>query len=122
MLDGTTIYPPAGQDVDLKDRTYLGVHEFDTNIAWSPDSKRIALVDCVYDWALKGNSTDPNNGEAINRRCALIAVTPSGDYQSFPLHAEALRNRVHISWPDNQHIGLEYEDQTPTRTFALRGR
>ncbi len=70
QIDHTTVYPlPKGMSpieqkglsewakvVHQKGLTYQGIHEFMPWMYWSPDSQRIALVDCRYDW--KANSAN----------------------------------------------------------------
>ena len=70
QIDYTTIYPlPKGMSpleqkglpeppkvVQQKGLLYQGIHAFMPEIHWSPDSQRVALVDCVYDW----KATAPN--------------------------------------------------------------
>ncbi|HEV2990270.1 MAG TPA: hypothetical protein VG759_17630 [Candidatus Angelobacter sp.] len=97
QLDNTTIYPlPAGarpveknglegsRDVVLhRGLTFYGIYEITSAISWSPDSQRVAFVDCTYDWTAK--NADLRDGTALNRRCSVVAISVSGRFKRFPL-------------------------------------
>jgi len=54
---------------------------------WSPDSQRIALVDCVYDWkANSAESQSEGDGEQSNRRCSLVVVSKNSEAVLFVLN------------------------------------
>jgi len=61
QIENTTIYPlsrgkhPVARAdppdvVRNEGLTYSGIHDFRSGLTWSPDSRRIALIDCTYDW------------------------------------------------------------------------
>ncbi len=124
QIDHTTIYPlPKGMSpveqkglpeppkvVHEKGLLYQGIREFMPEMYWSPDSQRIALVDCVYDW--KANSTESQsegNGEESNRRCSLVVVSRNGEAVLFDLNGlseEALR-KSSVSWVNPHQLSLE---------------
>lgn len=100
QLDHLTIYPlpkgaaPVEQKgldeppavVIVRNLTYSGIHEFMPGIAWSPDSQRIALVDCTYDWtANHAGALSAADGKESNRRCSLAVVTTKGAVNLFSL-------------------------------------
>jgi hypothetical protein len=99
---------------------YHGIHEFMPEMYWSPDSQRIALVDCVYDW--KANSTESQsegNGEESSRRCSLVVASRSGDAVLFDLKglsAEGLRG-FSVAWV-NPHE-LSFESASLTKNFTV---
>ncbi len=97
QIDDTLIYPlRAGNNqvvikpleeppkvVRNEGPNYFGIHEFTSGFYWSPDSQRIAFVDCVFDW--KATSSDGESGDESNRVCSLIAVSRDGKFRRFPL-------------------------------------
>lgn len=124
QIDHTTVYPlPQGmspiEDKGLPEPPkvvhqtgllYQGIHEFMSEMFWSPDSQRIALVDCVYDW--KANSTESQtegDGEESGRRCSLVVVSRSGKAALFDLNGlseEDFRN-FSLSWVNPHELSLE---------------
>ncbi len=70
--------PPAAQG-----RTWSGIHEFASDFHWSPDSRRIAFIDCVFDWT--GDPSDDSQGEEHGRRCSVAAVDLKGEATRSPL-------------------------------------
>ena len=124
QIDHTTIYPlPKGispveekglpeppKVVHQEDLLYQGIHEFMPEMYWSPDSQRIALVDCVYDWKAKSaESLSQADGEESNRRCSLVVVSRSGKAMLFALDGiseEELR-KFSASWVNPHQLSLE---------------
>jgi hypothetical protein len=123
QIDSTTIYPlPKGMkpieqksvqeppEVVLQEGPkYTGIHDFMPGIFWAPDSDRIALIDCTYDW--KPNhpeSLSGGDGEYSNRQCSLAVVSKNGEASLFPLaylSADDLR-KVSISWTNARQLVL----------------
>lgn len=78
FLDNTVLYPlPKGTkpaEVKPLDQLFLqspgGVHSFGSGFAWSPNSRRIAFVDCVFEWVETGeiNGSAERVGHERNRR------------------------------------------------------
>jgi hypothetical protein len=100
QIDHTTVYPlpkgsvPAEQKglpeppkvVHRRGRLYQGIHEFMPGMYWSPDSQRIALVDCSYDWkANHPESQSTVSGKKSNRPCSLAVVSKNGETALFAL-------------------------------------
>lgn len=124
QIDHTTIYPlPKGtrpveekglpeppKVVHQKGLLYQGIHEFMPEMFWSPDSERIALVDCVYDWKAKSaESQSERDGEESGRRCSLVVVSRSGEVALFDLNGlseEDLR-KFSLSWVNPHELSLE---------------
>jgi hypothetical protein len=115
QIDKTTIYPlpngtrPTEEEVDVVRRngsTWLGVHEFAPKFFWSPDSERLAFVDCVSDWvgAIVDGAT--LTGHPKNRRCFAAVVTRSGRSVLLPLRFPPNGNAASItfSWDGPHHV------------------
>jgi hypothetical protein len=133
QIDHRTIYPlPKGMSpveqkglpeppkvVRQKGLLYQGIHEFMPEMYWSPDSLRIAVVDCVYDW--KANSTESQSegdGEESNRLCSLVVVSRNGEAVFFGLNGlseEDLR-KFSVSWVNAHQLSLEKGSLTKTFT------
>jgi hypothetical protein len=124
QIDHTTIYPlPQGmspveqkglseppQVVHQNGLLFQGIHEFMPEMFWSPDSQRIALVDCVYDW--KANSAESQaegDGEEFGRRCLLVVVSKSGEAALFDLNGLSERDlrKFSVSWVNPHELSLE---------------
>jgi hypothetical protein len=57
---------------------YVGIHDFQEGLHWSPDSRRIALIDCTYDWTPNHPATlVASDGRESGRRCSLAVVDRS---------------------------------------------
>jgi hypothetical protein len=134
QVDHTTIYPlPKGmgpiEQKDLQEPprvvqqhglTYTGIHEFMPGMSWSPDSQRIALVDCTYDWSPNHpESLSGGDGEYSNRQCSLAVVSKNGEAALFTLTdliADDFR-KTSISWT-NPHQ-LAFDTGKLKKTFAV---
>ena len=133
QIDHTTIYPlPKGTSpveekglpeppkvVRQEGLLYQGIHEFMPEMYWSPDSQRIALVDCVYDWKAKSaESQSEADGEESNRRCSLVVVSRSGKAVLFALEgiSEKELRKFSVSWVNPHQLSLETSSVTKTLT------
>jgi len=133
QIDHTTIYPlPKGMSpveqkglpeppkvVHQKGLLYQGIHEFMPEMYWSPDSQRIALVDCVYDWkANRAESRSEGDGEQSNRRCSLVVVSKNSEAVLFVLNdfSEEDLRKLSMSWIDPHQLSLETGGLTKTFT------
>jgi hypothetical protein len=126
QLDDVTIYPlpesgtPKKQEgldeqpyvVLNKGLHYYGIHEFVPGLAWSPDSRRVALVDCIYNWT--ANSANSTSGEESNRQCSVAVVSPDGSFQLFPLPDPSLHDlyESHLEWSQPAELLLHIGDTT----------
>jgi hypothetical protein len=133
QIDHMTIYPlPKGispveqmelpewaKVVHQKGLIYQGIHEFMPWMYWSPDSQRIALVDCVYDWQANSiESQSERDGEESNRRCSLVVVSRNGEAVVFALNdlsGEDLR-KFSMYWTKPHQLSLETGSLTKTFT------
>jgi hypothetical protein len=133
QIDHTTIYPlPRGtgpveqkgltkppQVVHEHGLTYSGIHELMPGFLWSPDSQRIALIDCTYDWTANTLGTlSAADGRKSNRRCSLTVVSPSGTFALFPLTNVSLDDlrRLRLSWISPRQLSLDAPNVTRTVT------
>jgi hypothetical protein len=133
QIDNTTIYPlPPGsgtveqKGLDLPPKVFRtiglttkGIHEFISEISWSPDSRRIALVDCTYDWtASSPEATSEGEGIDSGRTCSLVMVDRSGKDIALPLAegpADGFRDS-RISWNGARQVTLRVGGTTKTLT------
>jgi hypothetical protein len=123
QLDETTVYPlpqgtrPVAQKgmglapdvVKVRGRTYSGIHEFVHRPVWSPDSKRVALVDCTYDWtAATASAQSAAEGSESNRKCSLAVVARDGKFQVFPIAGggRSALPKSAISWRGSNRVVL----------------
>lgn len=125
QFDDTTVYPlPKGvapkKQVGLDEppyvvpnngRRYFDIHEFVPGLAWSPDSQRVALVDCIYDWT--ENDADSRPGAESNRRCSVIVVSPDGSFQLYltNISPDGLY-KSHLEWNQPAELILHVGDAT----------
>lgn len=101
---------------------YAGIHDFVTGFAWSPDSTRVAFVDCVFDWIATGGPNPGGNpiGEERNRRCSIAVLSVTGRHTSVklpPISMDAIYDSQ-LSWTDDHRLrmkalGREYLLQIP---------
>jgi hypothetical protein len=69
--------------VTVEGLVYRDVHSFRSPIVWSPDSRRLGLIDCLSDYRLRDDSQEAFNegGTAENHRCFAVAVELDGTYR-----------------------------------------
>lgn len=82
----------------LQGRTWVGIHDFASEFCWSPDSRRIAFIDCTYSWTQAG--ADDAAGKEHGRRCSVAAVDLEGRVLLSPLPdlaPEAIR-QIRLEW------------------------
>jgi hypothetical protein len=133
QIDNKTIYPlPKGMKpvehkgltaapdvIRTQGPTYSGIHEFMAGLAWSPDSKRIALIDCTYDWTVTKADSANTIGEESNRRCAVAVVDMRGAVVLVPLSdiAPADLWQAHPSWTGPRQLSISIKGVT--RNIAI---
>ena len=90
--------------------TYSGIHEFQSGLSWSPDSRHIALIDCTYNWTPNSpESLSGGDGKESGRHCSLAVVSTSGKQTVFPLtaiSAEDLRE-ARLQWENSHQLSLK---------------
>lgn len=133
QIDHTTIYPlPKGMSpveqkglleppkvVHQEGLIYQGIHEFMPDMYWSPDSQRIALIDCIYNW--KANSVESQSegdGEEFNRRCSLLVVSRNGEAVPFGLNGVSEKDlrKFSVSWVNPHQLSLQAGSLTKSFT------
>ncbi|HKV25542.1 MAG TPA: hypothetical protein VJN93_13190 [Candidatus Acidoferrum sp.] len=136
QINRTTIYPlpkgmgPVEQEglsdppevVRQEGLNYRGIHEFLPGMAWSPDSQRIALVECVYDWtANHPDSQSAGDGKYSNRECSLAVVSMQGAATLIPLTELSVGDfqNITISWSNAHELSLR--SAKLTKTVAVPG-
>jgi hypothetical protein len=116
-IDKTVVYPlPRGmrpsenepQILRRRGSTWIGVHEFVPEFSWSPDSERIAFVDCLFDWIEKGVGGDGATpiGDVTNRRCFVAVVARTGQAALFPISAVDA-NAVSFKWDSPTQLSTQ---------------
>jgi hypothetical protein len=122
-IDKTVVYPlprgvrPTEKEPNVVRRrgsTWMGVHEFVPKFFWSPDSERIAFVDCLFDWIEKGVGADRATpitpiGDVTNRRCFIAVVARTGQSSLFPISATSAADAtaVNFSWDSSNQLSTK---------------
>jgi len=134
QVDHTTIYPlPKGTKpveqarlaeppdvVRIRGPTYYGIPDFQSELSWSSDSQRVALIDCTYDWTPNSPaSLSGGDGKESGRRCSIAAVSTSGELALFPLSDVSPRDirTAQLSWLNPHQLSLSLASLT--RTFRI---
>ncbi len=134
LINNTTVYPlPRGvkpmveklfgrpldivQEEGLK---HIGIHDFVPRFAWSPNSKRVAFIDCIFDWVETG-AIDPGGtpiGNKRNRHCSIAVVSPSGAFTLLPLRNIPLASiyESHLGWASDEQIQINF---SVAKTFKV---
>jgi hypothetical protein len=134
QVESTTVYPlprgarPVEQKVlaetpDVvrkRGLTYFGIHEFQPGLSWSPDSRRIALIDCTYDWTAKGAGAPDTAGEESNRHCSLAIVARNGQVALHPLTGLSTHEvgQARLSWTTPRQLRLD--TSAGSKSFDMR--
>jgi hypothetical protein len=131
QIDDTTIYPlakgmkpvvqkagePPPDVVREEGLIYLGIHEFLEGPMWSPDSKRIALIDCTYDWIANSiTSSSEGDGKESNRHCSIAVVSPTGKAALFPLGGTDMAS-FEWKWVTPRQLSVRIGNETKTLTM-----
>jgi hypothetical protein len=134
QIDHTTVYPlprgtsPVEQEnasepprvVQQHGLTYSGIHEFASRLFWSPDSQRIGLIDCTYDWTANTPAAmSAGDGSESNRHCSLAVVSRNGKVALFPLTDASINNlpEARVWWTGPRQLTLRAKEVT--RTFSV---
>ncbi|MGI8960577.1 MAG: hypothetical protein ACR2IV_12590 [Bryobacteraceae bacterium] len=114
---------PFGESTDVvqeEGSKHVGIHEFVPRFAWSPNSKRVAFIDCVFNWVETG-AIDPGGnpiGSERNRHCSIAVVSPDGTLALIPLRDVSLESIYgsHWGWMDDERIQLDFSVK---KTFKI---
>jgi hypothetical protein len=136
LIDNTIVYPlpkgkrpvahKAGEDnlevVQVQGPKHIGIHSFVPQFAWSPSSKKVAFIDCVFDWIETGAADSGGSpiGNATASRCSIAVVSLSGSFVLIPLRdlpPDAI-GRSRVWWIDIERVRLEFSPTT-TKTFII---
>lgn len=99
----------APEVVIQKGLVYAGVHEFRSKFVWSPDSRKIGLVDCLVDYRLRDDSPEAfaEGGEQENWRCFAVAVGLDGSSRKASIRL-APNEEVVLRWTDRRTLMGSY--------------
>jgi hypothetical protein len=134
QVDHATIYPlpegtgpveqvgliPPPKVIRMKGTTYVGIHEFQSGLHWSPDSRRIALIDCTHDWTPNHPATlTASDGTESDRRCSVAAVSTTGKVTRFALPAMSPADlyKAGLVWVGPHRLSIE--TGSFTRTYPV---
>ena len=110
LLNGQLVYPKKPKHSWF--HAYEDQHTFLSKLAWSPDSRRLALVEKVYDWEY----TDPYNryfdGTVSRMGFYLAIIDREGRVSGYKL--ADVPEDIRLAWPNPQTVVLN------DRTFDLR--
>ena len=124
QLDDNRVYPlPKDTEPVEVDGTYTGIHEFGRDFYWSPDSRRIAFIDCTYNWTPNSPASESaGDGRESGRKCALAVVETDGRAKLFPLPGVSPRDldHAHIAWAGPRQVSLEINGSTTSYAAGSR--
>jgi hypothetical protein len=134
VIDDITVYPlpkgvkpvvqrPFENSVDVVREAgpkSIGIHSFIPRFSWSPDSKRVAFFDCVFDWVETGASDGGGSptGNPTSSKCSIAVVSLNGAFTLIPLRdipSESL-DAARVSWTGTGKIRVTYSS---TKDFLV---
>lgn len=102
-IDDALVYPSTSNDASPGSK--ISVHKFQGGIAWSPDNRRIAVIDVV-------SSKDANKTRWLNYKGrndnAYVVIAEEGGRTSTHLMEIGPENNATVKWKNNSTI--TYED------------
>ena len=117
LMDKVTVYPlppgwkPSEKEPDVvrnRGSGWFGIHEVVPRFSWSPDSQRVAFVDCTLDWIERGIGADGATpiGDETNRRCSVAVVSRTGQFSLFPISrgAPGCESEAMLSWEGPRQV------------------
>lgn len=108
-------WPASDEVVQKRGASYIGIHEFTSEIAWSQDSSRVAFIDCVFDWVVTAHDRDGREvGDERNRRCSLAAVSVTGTFTVLSIQDVPLESiyRSDVLWIDDHQVQVEFSAES----------
>ncbi len=102
---------PVRCDKPRRHPAYTNIHNFLSELAWSPDSRKLAVVEKIYDWEYSDPYNRDFDGEVKTQRFFLAIVSRDGPAAGFQL--ESAPPNAQPRWTDGNHLVLN------GRTFDL---
>jgi len=87
--------------------TYHNIHTFLSSPEWSPDGRRVALVETVFDWEYLDPFGRYFDGESSDVRYYLVIAGTDGAAAGYAL--EAVGDRPQLQWQSNSQLTLNGE-------------
>ena len=101
---------------ELKGSAYIGIRDLTSNLAWRPDSRAIAFVECVYDWVPPTPSA-LNGGDEITRAYNLVIAPLTGPpFRTALIKSD--RAYLKLSWTGQSTLEVQ-KDQQPPQVFRF---
>jgi len=111
LFNGVEIYPNGCPDTELltsRSRpdtfTFRDQHTVESDLIWSPDSRKLAFIVDVYDLDWSGEGTDHEDHEDRNHRSFLAII--SADRRAVGYRITQSINQPRLQWLDNSRIQL----------------
>jgi hypothetical protein len=92
--------------------TYTGIHTFLSDLAWSPDSCKVAFVEKIYDWEYIDPWNQYFDGAITHQKFFLAVVSKDGTTVGYAL--DGLPQQMQPRWDDSNRVTLN------GRTYDLR--
>ncbi len=105
LLNDTLVYP-----MEKKHWWFSGYshwHTFLSDLVWSPDSRRVAFVEKVYDWSYLDPYNRDFEGEATNKRFYLTVVSRDGKVGRYLLDGRS--DQISLRWQGPNKLCLNDE-------------
>ena len=106
----------APEVVKARGLVYADVHNFRSKFVWSPDSRRIGVVDCMVDYRLRDDSRAAfeEGGKEENLRCFAIAAGLDGKFIKTRIPPGS-NQEFGLKWIDVRTLRVEHD----TKSFDL---
>lgn len=97
------VYPPKHCTPGPK-ATYRNIHTFLSSPEWSPDGRRVALVEKVFDWEYLDPFGRYFDGESSDVRYYLVIAAADGSVTGYPL--KAIGEHPQLEWRNDSELTL----------------
>ena len=84
--------------------TYRNIHTFLSSPEWSPDGRRVAAVEKVFDWEYLDPFGRYFDGESSDVRYHLVIVGTDGTVAGYPL--KEIDEHPQVQWQSNSQLTL----------------
>jgi hypothetical protein len=102
-LNAQPVYPPKHCTPGPK-ATYRNIHTFLSSPEWSPDGRRVAAVEKVFDWEYLDPFGRYFDGESSDVRYHLVIVGTDGTVAGYPL--KEIDEHPQVQWQSNSQLTL----------------